>query len=216
MRVIVVDDSVIVREGLRQLLAAEGHEVVEVIGHPDQVITAVATHRPDAVILDVRMPPTFTDEGLRTAAALRQADPDLAILVLSQYAIPEYATRLLAGGARATGYLLKDRILEPRQLSQSLARLADGGCVIDPDLVGDLLAARRTADRLGHLTERERDVLRHMAEGLSDKGIAQRLFISLNTVGTHAQRIFRKLDLPDGAADNRRVLAVLAYLQDGA
>lgn len=213
MRVTIVDDSIIVREGLRRLLEAEGHDVVEVIEHPARVMSSVATRRPEAVILDIRMPPSFTDEGLHTAAALRRAHPDLGILVLSQHAVPEHATRLLEGGTHATGYLLKDRILEPWQLSQALARLGEGGCVVDPDVVGDLLAARRSVDRLGHLTWRERDVLRLMAEGLSDKGIAQKLFISLNTVGTHAQRIFRKLDLPDGVDDNRRVLAVLAFLQ---
>ncbi|GAA1616419.1 response regulator [Catellatospora bangladeshensis] len=213
MRVTVVDDSVIVREGLRRLLESEGHHVVDTLAHPGTVAAAVAERTPDAVVLDIRMPPTFTDEGLHTAAALRREHPGLAVLVLSQHAVPEYATRLLDGGARATGYLLKDRILEPWQLSQTLARLAEGGCVVDPDVVGDLLATRRNTDRLSCLTEREHDVLRLMAEGLSDKGIAQRLFVSANTVGTHVQRIFRKLDLPDGVEDNRRVLAVLALLQ---
>ncbi len=213
MRVIIVDDSVIVREGLRRLLEAEGHEVVDAIARPEQAASAVAAGRPDVVVLDIRMPPTFTDEGLRVAAELRAAMPGLGILVLSQYAIPEYATRLLENGARGTGYLLKDRILEPLQLSQALQRLAEGGTVIDPDVVGELLASRQADDPLGQLSGREREVLQLMAEGLSDKGIAERLFLSLNTIGTHIQRIFRKLDLPDGAAENRRVLAVLASLQ---
>jgi DNA-binding NarL/FixJ family response regulator len=213
MRVIVIDDSVIVREGLRRLLESEGHQVIDMIARPEQVAAAVATGRPDAVILDIRMPPTFTDEGVRVAISLRKTLPGLGILVLSQYAVPEYATRLLEGGATGTGYLIKDRVLEPLQLSQALRRLGEGGTVVDPDVVGELLTAKRRNDPLDALTEREREVLRLMAEGLSDKGIAERLFVSLNTVGTHIRHIFRKLDLPSSAVDNRRVLAVLALLQ---
>lgn len=213
MRVIVVDDSVIIREGLRRLLEAEGHEVVDVLSRPDQVAVAVATRRPDAVILDIRMPPSFTDEGVRLAISLRKVMPDLRILVLSAYAVPEYATRLLENGATGTGYLIKDRVLEPLQLTQALHRLGEGGTVVDPDVVGELLTAKRTNDPLEALSEREREVLRLMAEGLSDKGIAERLFVSLNTVSTHVQHIFRKLNLPRSAIDNRRVLAVLASLQ---
>jgi DNA-binding NarL/FixJ family response regulator len=213
MRVIVVDDSLIVREGLRRLLEAEGHEVVDLVARPEGVAAAVATERPDVVILDLRMPPTFTDEGLRTAITLREAHPNLGILVLSQYAVPEYATRLLERGARATGYLLKDRILEPLQLSQALGRLGDGGTVVDPDVVGELLDARQRGGPVDRLTGRERDVLRLMAEGLANKGIAERLYVSIDTVVTHGQHIFRKLNLPDRHVDNRRVLAVLAYLQ---
>ncbi len=213
MHVIVVDDSVIIREGLRRLLDLDGHVVTSLLAHPEDVAAAVAAEAPDAVILDIRMPPTYTDEGLATAVSLRQTRSDLAILLLSQYAVPEYATRLLEGGARGTGYLLKERILHPRQLSQALHRLTEGGTVIDPDVVGELLAASQRADPLDHLTDRERDVLRLMAEGLSDKGIAERLFVSVNTVGTHVRNIFQKLGLPSGAVDNRRVLAVLAFLQ---
>jgi DNA-binding NarL/FixJ family response regulator len=213
MRVIVVDDSVIVREGLRRLLGSEGHEVTEVISRPEQVAAAVARGRPDAVILDIRMPPTYTDEGVQVATSLRETAPELGILVLSQYAVPEYATRLLEGGAAGTGYLIKDRVLEPLQLSQALQRLKDGGTVVDPDVVGELLTAKRSNNPLDALSERELEVLRLMAEGLSDKGIAERLFISLNTVGTHVRHIFRKLNLPSSAVDNRRVLAVLVLLQ---
>ncbi|WP_261566213.1 response regulator [Frankia gtarii] len=213
MRVIVVDDSVIIREGLRRLLDLDGHVVASLLAHPDDLAGAVTAEAPDAVILDIRMPPTYTDEGLVTAISLRRTRPDLAILLLSQYAVPEYATRLLEGGARGTGYLLKERILYPQQLSQALHRLADGGTVIDPDVVGELLAATQRADPLDRLTGRERDVLQLMAEGLSDRGIAERLYLSVNTVGTHIRGIFQKLGLPSGAVDNRRVLAVLAYLQ---
>ncbi|WP_261554409.1 response regulator [Frankia tisae] len=213
MRVIVVDDSVIIREGLRRLLDLDGHVVSSLLPRPGDLAAAVTAEAPDAVILDIRMPPTYTDEGLVTAISLRRTRPDLAILLLSQYAVPEYATRLLEGGARGTGYLLKERILHPQQLSQALHRLADGGTVIDPDVVGELLAATQRADPLDRLTGRERDVLQLMAEGLSDRGIAERLYLSVNTVGTHIRGIFQKLGLPSGAVDNRRVLAVLAYLQ---
>ncbi len=159
------------------------------------------------------MPPTHTDEGLRAAAQLRTGHPRLAILVLSQYVVPEYATRLLEDGERYTGYLLKDRILERHELSHALGRIAAGGTVVDSELVKVMFDARRRDEPLMRLSDRERDVLHLMAQGLSDKGIAERLFISTNTVGTHVQRIFRKLGLPDGADGNKRVLAVLSYLQ---
>jgi DNA-binding NarL/FixJ family response regulator len=214
MRVIVVDDSVIVREGLRRLLEAEGHEVAGTAARPEQVDDVVTAARPDVVVLDIRMPPTFTDEGIQVATALRKDTPAPGILVLSQYVIPEYATRLLEGGARGLGYLLKDRILQPLQLSQAVQRVGEGGTVVDPDVVGELLVVRHGGDPLDLLTGQERQVLRLMAEGLSNKGIAERLYVSANTVGTHIQHVFRKLDLPDTATDNRRVLAVLAFLQD--
>jgi DNA-binding NarL/FixJ family response regulator len=213
MRVIVVDDSVIAREGIRRLLQAEGHTVIATIGRAEQVTSVVASSRPDTVILDIRMPPTWTDEGIQVATSLRKSWSDLGILVLSQYAVPEYATRLLECGTTGTGYLLKDRIFEPLQLSQALHRLAEGGTVVDPDVVGELIASRRNNDVLNDLTDREHDVLRLMAEGLSDKGIAAQMHVTLNTVGTHVQHIFRKLRLSDNPANNRRVLAVLAFLQ---
>lgn len=213
MRIIVVDDSVIAREGLRRLLQAEGHDVVATIGRVERVASAVASSNPDAVILDIRMPPTWTDEGVQAAISLREAWSDLGILVLSQYAVPEYATRLLECGTTGTGYLLKDRILEPLQLSQALQRLAEGGTVVDPDVVGELIASRGSNDVLDELTDKEHDVLRLMAEGLSDKGIAAQMHVSLNTVGTHIRHIFQKLRLSGSPANNRRVLAVLAFLQ---
>ncbi|MBG0561288.1 response regulator transcription factor [Actinoplanes aureus] len=213
MRVLIVDDSIIAREGLRRLLEAEGHRVVDAVGRPDQAPGRVATEHPDAVIMDIRMPPTFTDEGVALALALRRTTPALPVLVLSQYAVPEYATRLLEGGADGIGYLLKDRILEPMQLSHALHRLGAGGTVVDPDVVGELILARRAGDVLSRLSARELEVLRLMAEGLSDKGIAERMWVSTNTVGTHVQHIFQKLELPGTPASNRRVLAVLALLQ---
>jgi len=187
---------------------------VAAVTGPEPLPAAVAQHHPDAVVIDIRMPPTHTDEGLRAGAALRARYPRLAILVLSQYIVPEYATRLLGGGERYTGYLLKDRVMEPAQLTSALERIVAGGTVVDPDLVALLLRSRPDGP-LGSLTERESEVLRLMAEGLSDKGIASALFVSTNTVGTHVRHIFSKLGLADGVADNRRVLAVLEYLASG-
>ncbi|MEV8017295.1 response regulator transcription factor [Streptomyces sp. NPDC086554] len=213
MRVIVVDDSLIVREGLRRLLEAQGHRVVGTIAHPRHVADTVAAARPDAVILDIRMPPTFSDEGLLLAISLRTTMPDLGILVLSQHAVPEYASRLLESGSNGTGYLLKDRIFDAQQLTQTLQRLAAGGTAIDPDVVGELLTARRGEHPLDELSDRELDVLRLMAEGLTDKRIAERLFLSPHTVNTHTRHVFHKLGLPGRHVGNRRVLAVLAFLQ---
>ncbi|CUU53676.1 DNA-binding response regulator, NarL/FixJ family, contains REC and HTH domains [Parafrankia irregularis] len=213
MRVTVVDDSVIVREGLRRLLELQGHVVTATLAHPAELDQAVSTGVPDAVILDIRLPPTYTDEGVVLAVALRARRPDLAILLLSQFAVPEYATRLLAAGARGTGYLLKERVLHPDHLSRTLRRLAAGGTVIDPDVVGELVGSVHRVDPLDSLSAREREILGLLAEGLSDRGIAERLVISSNTVSTHVRTVFQKLDLPAGPADNRRVLAVLAYLQ---
>jgi DNA-binding NarL/FixJ family response regulator len=212
VRVLVVDDSLIIREGLSRLLAGAGHDV-RAIADPRDVDAAVDHDRPDMVVLDLRMPPTFTDEGLRTAMALRSRQPDLGILVLSQYVVAEYAVRLLEGGPRRTGYLLKDRIMDPVQLCAALERLGEGGTVVDPDVCTALLVARRRDDPLDRLTGREVEVLRSMAEGLSDRGIAERLHLSPNTVATHVRHIFGKLDLPELRAANRRVLAVLALLQ---
>lgn len=215
MRLIIAEDAIIVREGLERLLTAEGHEVVASLARADALPAAVDLHAPDALVVDIRMPPTHTDEGLRIAAQLRATHPRLGILVLSQYVVPEYAMRLLKDGERCTGYLLKDRILERHELTRALERLVAGGTVVDPELVDVMFAAKRRDEPLLRLTDRERDVLQLMAEGMSDKGIAQSLFVSTNTVGTHVQHIFRKLGLPDGAAENRRVLAVLSYLQNG-
>jgi len=213
MRIVIVDDSVIVREGLRQVLALEGHEVAAALNAPDALLPTVADNDPDAVVLDIRMPPTHTDEGLQAATELRANFSHLGILVLSQYVVPEYAMRLLQTGAPFTGYLLKDRILEPQELSVALGRIAAGGTVVDPELVTSLLKARHQHPRLSALTPRELEVLEQMARGLTDRGIAETLFLTPNTVSTHVGRIFTKLGLPEGATENRRVLAVLGYLQ---
>ncbi|HEX7744759.1 MAG TPA: response regulator transcription factor [Micromonosporaceae bacterium] len=184
MRAILVDDSIIVRTGVARLLTADGHEVIAQLTDARPAIAHAEDLRPDAAILDIRMPPTFTDEGLRLATDLRARFPNLALLVLSQYVVPEYALRLLESGERGSGYLLKDRVLDPTQLTSTLYRLVAGGTVIEPDLVSLLLGQRRERGRLDRLTEREREVLLLMAEGFSDRGIAERLYLSLNTIST--------------------------------
>ncbi|MER5321189.1 response regulator transcription factor [Streptosporangium roseum] len=213
MRLVLADDAWLAREGLARLLAAHGHTVVGTAGHPDDVPALVRETAPDIVILDIRMPPAFTDEGLRLAGSLRRDHPDLPLLLLSQYAEPAYVTALLElTGSRHCGYLLKEHVLDARQLDTALERLAAGEVVIDTAVVRLLLDSAGLRDPLASLTRRERDVLALMAQGLTDRGISERLFVSLNTVGTHVQRVLRKLDIPSGAGDNRRVLAVLAYL----
>ncbi|RFS87338.1 DNA-binding response regulator [Actinomadura spongiicola] len=213
MRVLVVDDQLITRAGLHQLLSEEGHQVVGMLDHPDKVAPAVSTLRPDAVVLDLVMPPDFKDEGVRTALALRRDHARLGILVLSEHAIPECAERLLASGEKGTGYLLKERIMVPYQLSRALTHLAGGGTVMEPELVGDLMRARSRDERLSGLSGSEREVLRLLAEGLTDRGIAERLHVSKNTVSTHVSHVFDKLNLPRSSLENRRVLAILTYLQ---
>jgi DNA-binding NarL/FixJ family response regulator len=211
MRLILADDAWLIRDGLARLLTAQGHSVVGVAGHPDEVPPMVRRMAPALVILDIRMPPTFTDEGLRLASSLRQQHPDLPLLLLSQYVEPTYVNTLLElTGPRRCGYLLKEHVLDAEQLETTLNRLADGELVIDPIVVRLLIETNH--DPLAVLTPRERDVLALMAQGLADRGIAERLFVSLNTVGTHIQRVLRKLDIPNGTNDNRRVLAVLRYL----
>ena len=213
MRVIVAEDSVIVRTGLERLLSHEGHDVVSALNSTTALAAVVDTHLPDAVILDIRMPPTHTDEGLRAAMALRPGHPQLGLLMLSQYVVPEYALRLLQTGEAYTGYLLKDRIMDGRALTNALARITGGGTVVDPTLIAALMAEGQQGPALRQLSHREHDVLRLMAEGLSDKGIAENLVLSTNTVGTHIQHIFQKLGLPDDSSANRRVLAAVHYLQ---
>jgi DNA-binding NarL/FixJ family response regulator len=213
MRIVLADDTWLVREGLARLLTEYGHDVVGVTGHPDDVHGLVRDCAPDAVILDIKMPPTFTDEGLRLASALRQLRSDLPLLLLSQYVEPTYATAVLTmARSRHCGYLLKEHVLDAAQLDATLARLAAGEVVIDETVIRLLMDYACQPDPLASLTRREREVLDLMAQGLTDRGIAQRLYVSLNTVGTHVQRVLRKLDIPDGAHDNRRVLAVLTYL----
>jgi len=209
VRLIIVDDDLLVREGVATLLRGAGHEVVASAADPVAVPALVRSHAPDVVLVDIKMPPTYTDEGLRLARGLRQHHPDVAVLVLSQYVVASYATALLEQSPERVGYLLKDHVLRPEVLEGAIRRVASGGTFVDPVMVASLLDGDGS---LGGLTEREREVLRLMAEGLSDRGIADRLTVELTTVFTHVQHIFTKLDLPATSSDNRRVRAVVAYL----
>ena len=202
------------REGLASLLERLGHKVLAAVGDPDALLDAARTHRPDLVITDVRMPPTFTDEGLRAAVALRASDPGAAVLVLSQYAATAYAAELLGPAGRAgVGYLLKDRIGDIADFARVITRVAAGETVIDPDVVRQLLTRQRTTDPLARLTPREREVLGLMAEGRSNNAIARRLVVTEAAVAKHIGSVLTKLDLPPDADDHRRVRAVLAYLR---
>jgi DNA-binding NarL/FixJ family response regulator len=212
MRLILADDSLLIREGLIRLLSTLGHELAATAGRIERLPALVAQHQPDVIVIDIKMPPTYTDEGLRAAAALRASYPTLGILILSQYVVLDYATSLLEAGPAGVGYLLKDRLLDASSFDDALHRIRDGGTVVDPALVTELLRTRGQNDPLAALTARERDVLRLMAEGLSDRGIAAELYLSTNTVGTHVQHLFRKLNLSDSPTDNKRVLAVLTFL----
>lgn len=213
MRVAVLEDHLLTREGLIRTLTDHGVEVVAAVGTPDELLSIVERESPDAVILDVRLPPTFTDEGLQVAAEVRARHPGTAVLVLSQYTELEFVEPLLDGGAISIGYLLKDRLLDSATLIDALHRVIAGECVIDPAVVRRLLDARRAADPLGPLTPREADVLACIAEGLTNSGIAARLHITDRTVEAHAQHIFEKLDLGEDPHANRRVLAALTYLR---
>jgi len=216
VRVALADDSALFREGLARLLTEAGVEVVAEASSGAELITRICADPPDVAVLDIRMPPTFTDEGLVIAEQLRRRHPEVGVLLLSTYAETTYATRLLAGGQARVGYLLKDRA-DTRALHDALVRIAAGRCAIDEDIVAGLFNTRRAASRLERLTDRERHVLRLMAEGRSNLGIAQQLHLSHKTVEAHAAAIFTKLDLPVAADDNRRVLAVLTWLRaDGA
>ena len=213
MRVVVADDSVLLREGLVRLLSEAGFEVAGQAGDADALLAIVEAQRPDVAIVDIRMPPTHTDEGLRAARELRLRYPTMGVLVLSQYVRASYALELLQDGAERVGYLLKDRVSDVGQLTESLRRVAEGGSVLDPSVVAQLVGRpRRGQDPLEELTQREREVLALMAEGRSNKAIAERLFITEHTVEKHVQNIFSKLEIPATTDDHRRVLAVLTFL----
>jgi DNA-binding NarL/FixJ family response regulator len=212
MRVVIAEDLAILREGLAQLLAERGHEVCEAVGDGETLEAAVARHQPDAAIVDVRMPPTFTDEGLRAAISLRASHPGTAVLVFSQYVETRYAARLLADNPAGVGYLLKDRVADVAEFVAALERVAAGGTALDPEVVRLLMRASRQAGGVSSLTARERDVLSLMAEGRSNAGIAAALVVSPGAVEKHVANIFAKLGLPPAGSDNRRVLAVLRYL----
>ncbi|HET8951372.1 MAG TPA: response regulator transcription factor [Solirubrobacteraceae bacterium] len=216
MRVVVAEDLMLTREGIVRLLEEAGIEVVGQAGEPDALLRQVRGTRPDAAIVDIRMPPTHTDEGLVAAQALRAEHPDLAVLVLSQYVEPAYALRLLEEHPERVGYLLKERVFDVAILVDALVRLTDGETVIDPTIVARLLGRRRVRDPLEQLTAREREVLTLVAEGLSNRAIAERLFVTERTVEAHVTQIFLKLGLGADAGTHRRVLAVLAYLRSSA
>jgi len=215
MRIVIAEDAVLLREGLRRLLAEAGHEVVATVGEGLALIAAVDRHRPDLAIVDVRMPPTYTDEGLRAAIASRQRHPGIRVLVLSQYVEEHYAAELLAGDAEGVGYLLKDRVADVGDFLDTVARVGSGGMAIDPEVVTQLLGRRRRQDPLARLTAREREVLALMAEGHNNAAIAGHLVVTDGAVEKHISNVFAKLGLVDGDSHNRRVLAVLAYLRAG-
>jgi DNA-binding NarL/FixJ family response regulator len=213
MRVVIADDAVLLREGLVRLVEENGHAVVAAVGDGPSLVAAITEHKPDVSIVDVRMPPSHTDEGLRAAVAARSRVPGSPILVLSQYVEVSYADDLLADRAGAVGYLLKDRVSQVAEFLDALQRVAGGATVLDPEVVAQLLVRRRRDDPLRNLTPREREVLSLMAEGLSNTAIARKMVVTEGAVEKHVRNIFTKLDLPPDDEQHRRVLAVLAYLQ---
>ncbi|NGN68748.1 response regulator transcription factor [Streptomyces sp. A7024] len=213
MRIVIAEDAVVVREGLVQLLRDRGLEVVAAVGDAEALLAAVAEHRPDVVVADIRMPPTHRDEGLRAALALRERHPDLGVLLFSQYVETRYADRLAATGMAGFGYLLKERVVDVGDFVDALHRVAAGGTALDPEVVSKLLAARHAADGLAELTAREHEVMGLMAEGRTNAAIAIALGVSQRAVEKHTASIFTKLDLPRTDSGHRRVLAVLRYLQ---
>jgi DNA-binding NarL/FixJ family response regulator/class 3 adenylate cyclase len=213
MRVVLADDSVLLREGIARLLEDAGMDVAAQSGTADDLLRHVAMHKPDVAIVDIRMPPTQTDEGLRAAQQIRERFPGVGVLVLSQYVEPGYALELLAESAEGVGYLLKDRVSDVEEFAAAVRRVAEGGSALDPSVVQTLVGRRRKADPLEELTPREREVLELMAEGRSNQAIAERLFITLRAVEKHVTSIFTKLRLPATGEDHRRVLAVLTYLR---
>ncbi|HZI97652.1 MAG TPA: response regulator transcription factor [Actinomycetales bacterium] len=212
-RVVLAEDSVLLREGLQRLLADAGFEVVDAVGDAEAFLRSVAEHAPDLVVVDVRMPPTFTDEGVRAALVVREQHPDVAVLVLSQYVEENYATELVAGRTRGVGYLLKDRVADVGEFIETLQRVAAGGTALDPEVVSQLLSRARRHDPLERLTPRESEVLGLMAEGRTNTAIAAAMVVTEGAVEKHVSSIFAKLDLPPTEHDHRRVLAVLRYLE---
>jgi DNA-binding NarL/FixJ family response regulator len=213
MRVVIAEDSVLLREGLSRLLIESGFDVVAAVGDGEAVLRMVDEHRPDVAVLDVRMPPTHTDEGLRAALVIRRQWPDVAVLVFSQYVEERYATELLAGETRGIGYLLKDRVADVVEFVDALRRVAAGGTVLDPEVVAQLLARSRRSHPLDKLTAREREVLALISEGRSNAAIAAQLVVGEGAVEKHVSSIFSKLGLMPAESDHRRVLAVLRYLE---
>ena len=216
MRLVIADDETLLRQGLARLLEDAGFEVAGRCGDAEAVVRMVEARRPDVAIVDIRMPPTHTDEGLRAARAIRERWPDVGILVLSQFARPSYAFELLETGTEGVGYLLKDRVSDLETLADGVRRVAAGGSVLDPSVVGQLVGRpRRGRDPLEELTDRERQVLALMAEGRTNRAIAEELVIAEHTVEKHVSNVMGKLRIPASADDHRRVLAVLTFLDSG-
>lgn len=213
MRVVIADDSVLLREGIARLLEDAGFEIVAKVADAPSLLKAMERHQPDIAVVDVRMPPTFSDEGLRAALVIRKQWPDVAVLVLSQYVEERYASELLASDTSGVGYLLKDRVADVHEFVDALERVAAGGTALDSEVVTQLLARSRRVDPLATLTARERDVMRLMAEGRSNGAIAEALVVSTGAVEKHVANIFLKLDLSPDDQDHRRVLAVLQFLE---
>ncbi|MEA2228130.1 MAG: hypothetical protein QOF04_1760 [Solirubrobacteraceae bacterium] len=213
MRVVIAEDLALLRDGLRRLLTDSGFEVVAAVADGDALIRAVMGHKPDVCVVDVRLPPTFTDEGVRAALEARSRMPGLPVLVLSQYVERTYAAELLSDGRGGVGYLLKDRVADVREFVDAVRRVAEGGTAMDPEAVAQLLGGRGDDSPLDELTPRERDVLGLMAEGRTNHAIAERLVVTEGAVEKHISNIFAKLGLPPSDADHRRVLAVLAFLR---
>jgi DNA-binding NarL/FixJ family response regulator len=213
VRVVIAEDSVLLREGLVRLLADAGVHTVATVGDGGRLVEAVIEHRPDLAVVDVRMPPTFTDEGLRAALAVRERVPGTPILVLSQYVEERYAADLIGGGAEGVGYLLKERVADVAEFVAAVKQIADGGTIIDPEVIAQLIGRRRKNDPMDRLTPRERDVLAAMAEGLTNGAIARKLVVTEGAVEKHISSIFGKLDRPPTEHGHRRVLAVLTFLR---
>ncbi len=213
MRVVIADDAPLIREGVARLLMENGVEVVDQVGDADAVVTSIRDLRPDVALVDIRMPPTHTDEGLRAAREIRSRYPGTAVLVLSQHLEPDYALQLIEEKPERVGYLMKERVGRIEQLLDAVQRVAAGECVVDRAIVDELLAHRRRVDPIDELTSREREILALMAEGRSNKGISRTLWLSPKTVETHIRGAFTKLGIKEAPEDNRRVLAVLTYLR---
>jgi DNA-binding NarL/FixJ family response regulator len=211
-RLAIAEDNAILRDGLTQLLVERGHDVVAKVGTADQIREIAETLRPEVFVIDIRMPPTFTDEGLIAAVSLRRSHPDVGVLVFSQWVETRYAAELLAGNPEGVGYLLKDRVADIAEFDAAVRRVAAGGTALDPEVVRQLMGTRRSGDALARLTPREREVLALMAEGHSNSALAEHLSISERAVEKHIGGIFTKLDLPPSSAHHRRVLAVVTYL----
>ena len=213
MRVVIADDAPLIREGVARLLMENGVEVVDQVGDADAVVTSIRDLRPDVALVDIRMPPTHTDEGLRAAREIRSRYPGTAVLVLSQHLEPDYALQLIEEKPERVGYLMKERVGRIEQLLDAVQRVAAGECVVDRAIVDELLAQRRRVDPIDELTSREREILALMAEGRSNQGISRTLWLSPKTVETHIRGAFTKLGIKEAPEDNRRVLAVLTYLR---